>query len=106
MTQLKLIRMTTAIATKLDLKLWKINFVVAYLNSLMKKHIYMKQLEGFILPSFEDHICKLVHTIYGTMQGTYDWYDTLTNTYNKLEYITSQANPCVRYKVVISLLWK
>ncbi len=58
----------------------------------------MKQPEGFVEPGFEDYICKLVHTIYGTMQGAHDWYETLTDTYNKLGYITLRADPCVRYK--------
>ena len=34
------------------------------------------------------------------MQGTHNWYETLTNTYNKLGYITSWADPCMQYKVV------
>ena len=58
----------------------------------------MKQPEGFVQPSFEDYVCKLVHTIYGTMQGAHDWYETLTNTYEKLGYTTSRADPCVRFK--------
>ncbi len=58
----------------------------------------MKQPEGFVQTGFEDHVCKLVHTIYGTMQGAHDWYETLTNTYNKLGYTTPPADPCVRYK--------
>jgi hypothetical protein len=41
---------------------------------------------------------QLIHTIYGTMQGAHDWYEMLTNTYNKLGYTTSRADPCVRYK--------
>jgi hypothetical protein len=90
--------MTAAIAAKLDLKLWRIDFVGAYLNSLTKEDIYMKQPEGFVQTGFEDHVCKLVHTIYGTMQGAHDWYETLTNTYNKLGYTTSWADPCVRYE--------
>ena len=32
------------------------------------------------------------------MQGTHDWYETLMATYDKLNYITSRADPCVRYK--------
>jgi len=90
--------MTTAIAAKLDLKLWRIDFVGAYLNSLTKEDIYMKQPEGFVQPGFEDYVCKLVHMIYGMMQGTHDWYETLTSTYDKLGYISSRADPCVRYK--------
>src|SRR5260221_12511053 len=90
--------MTAAIAAKLDLKLWRIDFVGAYLNSLTKECIYRKQQEGFVQPGFEDYVCKLVNMIYGTMQGVQDWLETLTETYNKLGYITSRADPCVRYK--------
>jgi hypothetical protein len=97
-TRLESVRMTAAIAAKLDLKLWRIDFVGAYLNSLTKEDIYMKQPEGFIEPGFEDYVCKLVHTIYGTMQGAHDWYETLTETYDKLGYTTSRADPCVRVK--------
>ena len=97
-TRLESVRMTAAIAAKYDLKLWRIDFVGAYLNSLTKEDIYMRQPEGFTEPGKEDHVCKLVHTIYGTMQGAHDWYETLTATYNKLGYTTSRADPCVRYK--------
>ncbi len=97
-TRLKLVRITAAIAAKLNLKLWQIDFIGAYLNSLTKEDIYMKQPEGFVQPRFEDHVCKLIHMIYGTMQGAHDWYETLTNTYNKLGYTTSRADLCVRYK--------
>ena len=62
-TRLESIRMTAAIAIKFDFKLWQIDFVGAYLNSLMKEDIYMKQPEGFVEPGFEDYVCKLVHTI-------------------------------------------
>jgi Reverse transcriptase (RNA-dependent DNA polymerase) len=69
--------MTAAIAVKLDLKLWWINFIGAYLNSLTKEDIYMKQPEGFVKVGYKDYVCKLVHTIYGTMQGAHDWYKML-----------------------------
>ena len=48
--------MTAAIAAKLDLKLWQINFVGAYLNSLTKEDIYMKQPEKFIEAGYEDSV--------------------------------------------------
>ena len=55
----------------------------------------MKQPEGFVQSGQEGLACKLVHTIYGTMQGGHDWYETLCGTYDKLEYTTSRADPCV-----------
>ena len=97
-TRLESVRMTAAIAAKNNLKLWRIDFVGAYLNSLTKEDIYMKQPEGFVEAGREDHACKLVHTIYGTMQGGHDWYYTLDDTYDKLGYTQSRTDPCVRYK--------
>ena len=97
-TRLESVRMTAAIAAKLDLQLWQLDFVGAYLHSITKEDIYMKQPEGFVEPGFEDYVAKLVHTIYGTMQGEHDWHKTLSKSYNKLDYITSQADPCVRIK--------
>ena len=58
----------------------------------------MKQPEGFVEPGYEDYTDKLMHTIYDTMQGGHDWFETLDTTYNELEYITSHTDPCVRYK--------
>ena len=90
--------MTAALAAKKDLHLWRIDFVGAYLNSLTKEDIYMEQPEGFVEAGYEEYVCKLVHTIYGTMQGGHDWYETLCKTYASLGYTTSHADPCVRYK--------
>ena len=90
--------MTVAITAKHHLKLWYIDFVGVYLNSLTKEDIYMRQPEGFVEPRFEDHVCKLVHTIYGTMQGVHDWYETLSGTFDKIRYITSCADPCIHFK--------
>ena len=58
----------------------------------------MKQPEGFVEVGFEDHVAKLIHTIYRMMQGGHDWYETLSTTYNELDYTTSRADPCVRIK--------
>ena len=103
--------MTSTIAAKYNLKLWQNDFVGTYLNSLTKEDIYMKQLEGFVKTGLEDHICKLVHTIYRTMQGAHDWYETLKKIYDKLGYTTSCADPCVHVSdtnvvmTAIILLW-
>ena len=58
----------------------------------------MKQLEGFVKPRYENHVAKLVHMIYGTMQGAHDWYETLSTIFEKLGYTKSRADPCIRFK--------
>ncbi|SJL16288.1 uncharacterized protein ARMOST_19808 [Armillaria ostoyae] len=97
-TRLESVRMMAAIAASMDLHLWQIDFVSAYLNSKTKEDIYMHQLEGYAIPGEEDKVCKLVHTIYGTMQGAYDWFEMLAKMYDDLGYYMSQADPCVRTK--------
>ena len=72
MTRLESVQIMAAITAKLDLKLWLINFVGTYLNSLTKEDIYMRQSKGFVQAGLEDYICKLVHTIYETMQGAHN----------------------------------
>jgi hypothetical protein len=59
-TRLESVILTAAIAAKRDLKLWHIDVVGAYLNSLTKEDVYMKQPEGFTQPGFKIYICKLV----------------------------------------------
>lgn len=96
--RLESIRMTAALAAKLDYKIWMLDYVGAYLNSITKEDIYMAQPEGFVKPRLKKYVVKLLRTLYGTMQGAHDWYETLCATYNKLNYITSRADPCVRIK--------
>ena len=55
----------------------------------------MKQPEDFVKPGNEEYVCKLIHMIYGTMQGGYDWYMTLSKTYDNLGYTTSCTDPCI-----------
>jgi hypothetical protein len=58
----------------------------------------MRQPEGFVETGYEDYAAKLLHTIYGTMQGGHDWYETLSTTYDTLSYTMSRADPCVHFK--------
>ena len=58
----------------------------------------MKQPEEFVKPGYEDCVAKLVHTIYGIMQGGHHWYKTLSTTFNNLRYTTSYTDPCVQFK--------
>jgi hypothetical protein len=58
----------------------------------------MKQPEGFIEPGYKDYMCKLVHIIYGMMQGAHNWYETLSKTYSNLGYTDLQVDPCVQFK--------
>lgn len=90
------LRILLAIIAQLGLKMWMVDFVSAFLNSDIKHTVYMKQPDGFVKKGDEGKVCLLKKTLYGTMQGAHDWYETLNSAYNDLGYHQSKADPCIR----------
>jgi len=97
--RLESMRMIIAIAAHLDLHLWQIDFVSAYLNSKNKFLVYMEQPPGFVKEGEEDMVNIALKTIYGTMNGAYDWANTLGGSYKDLGYYESKADPCIRHRI-------
>lgn len=94
------VRIVLAIIATLKLSIFQVDFTAAFLNSPITHDVYMKQPDGFIKPGTEHLVCKLKKSIYGTMQGSHDWQETLAEGYRKDGYTTSRADPCIRYKRV------
>ncbi|GAW03370.1 Gag-Pol polyprotein [Lentinula edodes] len=94
------VRIVLAIIATLRLSLFQVDFTAAFLNSPISHEVYMRQPDGFIKPGDEDKVCKLRKSIYGTMQGSHDWQETLAAGYSEDGYITSRADPCIRYRRV------
>jgi len=59
--------------------------VAAYLNSDINFDVYMEQLKGFAERG-GDMVWKLQKTLYDIMQGEYDWFKTLSCTYQDSGY--------------------
>lgn len=59
--------MAAAVAATLGLHIWQVDFVSAYLNSVLKHTVYMRIPPGF--PGGEGKVCLLRKTLYGMMQG-------------------------------------
>lgn len=90
--------MAAAVATSLNLKLWQVDSIAAYLNSVPDVDIYMRQLPGYVIEDQKHMVCHLLKTIYSTMQGVYDWSCTLDMGFTSLGYIALKADPCIRVK--------
>ncbi|KAJ3564398.1 hypothetical protein NP233_g8320 [Leucocoprinus birnbaumii] len=93
--RLESFRLILAIVALLDLVLWQLDFVAAYLNSNIDFDVYMEQPQGFV-EGGGDKVWKLQKTLYGTMQGGHDWFKTLSKTYKELGYHQSLAEPTIR----------
>jgi len=53
-----------------------VDFVSTFLNSDSTFKVFMEQPKGFE-EGGADYVWKLQKTLYGTMQGTYDWAKNL-----------------------------
>lgn len=96
--RLESLRMSAAIAAQESFEIWQVDFVSAYLNSIPEHEVYMHLPPGF--PGGEGKLARLRKTIYGLMQGGFDWYWTLDGAYADLGYTRSRADPCVRSRQV------
>lgn len=92
------LRVTLAIAAAKGWKTWAIDFVSAYLNSRMKEKVYMDQPQGMVVEGSEGLIAMLDFSLYGTMQGTSNWWDELNGTYHNLGYRCFHADQSVRVR--------
>jgi hypothetical protein len=92
------VRLVLAIIAVLGLSIFQVDFTAAFLNSPITHDVYMKQPEGFVKPGTEHLVCKLKKSIYGTMQGSHDWQETLAAGYKDDGYTASRADPCIRYR--------
>ena len=65
----------------------------AYLNSKLKKEIYMKPPPGFSTP--EGMVFHLVKAVYGTKQGGCVWYEDIRGTLEEMGYQHTEADHAV-----------
>ena len=47
--------------------------VTAFLNSVLKEIIYVKQAEGFVDPKHPDWVYLLNKALYGLKQSAFEW---------------------------------
>ena len=87
------LRMNLAIAAANNMETWQVDYVAAYLNSKPQAEIYIELPDG---AKVQGKIGKLNKTLYGTMDGAYNWWETLDAEMSELGYYRSKADPSVR----------
>jgi len=63
------IREILGLASKLDFEIEQLDVKTSILHGDLKEEIYMVQLEGFVKPSKEYHVCRLKKILYGLKQA-------------------------------------
>ena len=88
----ELLQMNLAIAAANNMETWQVDHVAAYLNSKPQAEIYIELPEG---AKVQGKIGKLNRTLYRTIDGAYNWWETLDAEMSELGYYHLKADPSV-----------
>ncbi|GJX19315.1 zinc finger, CCHC-type containing protein [Tanacetum coccineum] len=67
----------------------------AFLNGDLDEEVYMKQPEGFVMPSNEHKVCKLVKSLYGLKQAPKQWHQKFDEVVLSSGFLLNQSDKCV-----------
>jgi Reverse transcriptase (RNA-dependent DNA polymerase) len=90
------------------LKIQQMDVKGAYLNGILKEHIYMHQPEGY-----EDQtvrVCELIKTLYGLEQSGREWNNQFNKKLTNFGFYCLQSDLCVYIKhknddFIIIMVW-
>ncbi|GKA58143.1 zinc finger, CCHC-type containing protein [Tanacetum coccineum] len=68
------IRLLLALEAIHNLVIYQMDVKTSFLNGDLDEEVYMKQPEGFVMPSNEHNVCKLVKSLYGLKQAPKQWH--------------------------------
>ena len=71
------LRTIIAIAAERDLELIHLDVKSAFLNGIIDEETYIAQPEGYVIPGWEQEVCRLNKSIYGICQASRIWNQTL-----------------------------
>lgn len=71
------LRVLFAIAAARGYSIHMMDVITAFLNSILREKIYVKQPEGFVDKDHPEYVCLLNRALYGLKQSALYWYDTL-----------------------------
>ena len=90
--QIETIQILLVMVPSLNLRLQQMDIKGAYLNGILKKTIYLKQLEGFF--DRTDQVCRLNKTLYRLKQSGHEWNNQLDHGLQSIGFQHLLTDPC------------
>ncbi|GJU26364.1 zinc finger, CCHC-type containing protein [Tanacetum coccineum] len=91
------IRLLLVLAAIHNLVIHQMDVKTTFLNGDLDE-VYMKQLEGFVMPDNEHKVCKLVTSLYGLKQAPKQWHQKFDEVVLSSGFLLNQSDKCVYSK--------
>jgi len=80
-----------ALASIHNLIIHQMDVKTAFLNGELDEEVYMNQPQGFIMPSNENKVCKLIKSLYGLKQAPKQWHQNFDEVVLSNGYLLNQS---------------
>ncbi|GJU75260.1 retrovirus-related pol polyprotein from transposon TNT 1-94 [Tanacetum coccineum] len=77
--RLEAVRIFVAYPAHKNFSIYQMDVKTAFLNSPLKKDVFVCQPDGFVDPDFPNHVYRLKKALYGLKQAPRAWYDMLSS---------------------------
>ncbi|GJV48953.1 retrovirus-related pol polyprotein from transposon TNT 1-94 [Tanacetum coccineum] len=91
--RLEAVKIFVAYAAHKNFPVYQMDVKTAFLNSLLKEEVFVRQPDGFVDPDFPNHVYRLKKALYGLKQAHRVWYDKLSSFLIEHDFTKSSSNP-------------
>ncbi|GKC01973.1 retrovirus-related pol polyprotein from transposon TNT 1-94 [Tanacetum coccineum] len=93
--RLEAIRIFIAYATHKNMIFYQMVVKTAFLNGILRKEVYVSQLDGFVDQDNPNHVYKLKKALYGLKQAPRAWYDLLSSFLLSQKFFKGAIDPTI-----------
>lgn len=86
------------LAVQYDLEVDQMDVTTAFLHGELEEDILMEQPEGYVVKGKENHVCKLIKSLYGLKQSLRQWNKRFDEFMHKNGFKRSDYDSCLYYR--------
>ena len=92
------IHILLALVAEYELELAQLDVKTTFLHGDLEEEIYMIQPCGFRVAGKENHVCKLIKSLYGLKQSPRQWYKRFDQFIQGQKFTRSEHDHCVYFR--------
>ena len=94
MGKIAIIRVLIALGASQKLLIHQMDVKTAFLNGELEERVYMRRPEGFVVPSQEKKVCRLIKSFYGLKQAPKKWHQQFDEVILSFGFSINQFDKC------------